>query len=195
MTHPIIPRSIRQIVTLLLLLPFAGGCGDDAPTGVSREALEGTWSGSFSNVSLLGRTLSGDLDWQFTKDRFEIRFFDPPSTQSERIGGDWKFEDERLVVTLTTSFPVEADLGATDTIFVSILNSEMSVRTGGGSSFILTKTSSVSLPSRNSYYLCRFTVPRERGRCASRGPRSPKDGLFCRTSKRVRPLKLASLTA
>ena len=121
------------------LLFLVMGCGDDAPTGVTRSDLEGIWRGTFDNVSLLGRSLSGEVDWQFNSRTFELRFFDPPVGQAERIAGDWKFAKGKVVLTLSTSFPVGSDAGATDSLFVSILGSEMSIQTSGSSDILLRK--------------------------------------------------------
>ena len=93
----------------ILLLAVTAGCGSEAPAGVTRTDLEGIWSGAFNQVTLMGRTLSGEIDWQFSNKTFEIRFFDPPPNQTQQIGGDWEFAGGRLALTLRTSFPIEND--------------------------------------------------------------------------------------
>ena len=132
------PRSKTLLITVLFTL--ASACGSKAPTGVETDDVQGTWSGTFSEISLLGRTLSGDADWTFNKDTFEIIFFNPPDGQAERISGDWKFADGRIALTLKSSFPIDNDIGATDTLFVSILRDEMSIKTIAESSLRLVKT-------------------------------------------------------
>lgn len=41
------------------------------------------------------------------------------------------------MLTLKSSFPIANDVGATDTLFASILGNELSMRTQGGSSILL----------------------------------------------------------
>ena len=118
------------------------GC-TEAPTGVSRSDVEGLWTGNFDNVTLMGRSLSGDLDWEFDRQDFELRFLNPPPGQAERILGDWEFSGGKLVVKLRSSFPADSDIGATDSLFVSILDSQMSIKTSGGSNILPRKTSLV----------------------------------------------------
>lgn len=147
------PPLIRLIPLLVVL---ATACGEDTPTGVSGDNLEGVWSGRLNGVTLMGRSLTGDVDWQFTKDSFEIRFFDSPVDQAQRIGGSWKFSDGKVVLELKTSFPIGGDIGAIDSLFVSIVDSEISIKTLAGSDIILRKTQGASLPDPNgSQLLCR----------------------------------------
>ena len=124
----------------ILLLVLTAGCGSEAPAGITRANLEGVWSGAFNQVTLMGRTLSGEIDWQFSNKTFEIRFFDPPPNQSQRIGGDWEFAGGRLALTLRTSFPIENDVGTTDTLFIAISGGELSMKTSTGSDILLLKT-------------------------------------------------------
>ena len=49
-------------VLLFLFLALAVGCKAKAPTGVTTVDLQGVWSGALENVTLLGRSLSGDVD-------------------------------------------------------------------------------------------------------------------------------------
>ena len=133
------------------LLLLAMGCRGEAPTGITRADLEGVWRGAFANVSLLGRTLSGDVDWQFDRNTFELRFFDPPPDQAERIAGDWKFARGKVVLTLKTSFPIGSDAGATDSLFVSILGNEISIQTSGGSNILLRKAGIGARPDTDLY--------------------------------------------
>ena len=138
MTHP--PRLPRTYVIVTLFSLLALACDSTTPTGVETDDLRGTWSGTFEEFSLLGRDLSGDGDWTFTRDTFEIIFFNPPEGQAERIEGDWKFADEKIALKLKSSFPIDTDIGATDTLFVSILRDEMSLKTIAESSILLVKT-------------------------------------------------------
>ena len=131
----------QQTLPIILLISFlASACGSTTPTGVDTSDVRGTWSGAFNEFSLMGRTLSGDGDWTFTRDTFEIIFFNPPEGQAERIEGDWKFADGKIVLVLKSSFPIDTDIGATDTLFVSILRDEMSLKTIAESSILLVKT-------------------------------------------------------
>ena len=125
---------------LLLTILFISGCGPDTPTGVSKADIEGLWTGRFSDVTLMGRQLNGEIDWQFNTDTFEIQFVNPGEGETQQIGGDWKFAGGRLVLTLKTSFPISNDLGSTDSLFVSILNDELSVQPLAGGSILLQKT-------------------------------------------------------
>lgn len=136
MTHR--PRPLR-LLTLALLIASAA-CSSKTPTGVENDDVRGTWSGTFSEFSLMGRTLSGDADWTFTRDTFEIIFFNPPAEQAERIEGKWKFADGKIALELTSSFPIDTDIGATDTLFVSILRDEMSLKSLSSASILLVKT-------------------------------------------------------
>ncbi len=129
-----------KILILTLALAVVSSCGSSTPTGVETDDVRGTWSGTFSDFSLMGRTLSGDADWTFTRDEFEIIFFNPPEGQAERIQGDWKFADGKIALELKSSFPIDTDVGATDTLFVSILRDEMSLKTIAESSILLVKT-------------------------------------------------------
>ena len=140
--------AIRTPVYLLwfLFLVLAAGCKAEAPTGVSTIQLQGVWSGALEDVTLLGRSLSGDVDWHFGAKDFDVRFLDPPVGQAERIGGNWKFSGGKLVLTLRTSFPIGDDVGTTDTLFVSIFSSEISMRTSAGSSILLYKTQALLRP-------------------------------------------------
>jgi len=100
--------SIAALILVCAVLCIS--CGSDSPTGVSRSDLEGIWTGEFAGITLMGRTLSGSVDWIFNATDFELRFFDPPEDQAERISGDWKFADGKLVLTLKSSFPSAATL-------------------------------------------------------------------------------------
>ncbi|MDA0747889.1 MAG: hypothetical protein O2954_15320, partial [bacterium] len=140
-------------------LILASACGEDAPTGVKEADLRGTWSGTFTGVTLLGRTLSGDVEWVFSSKTFEIHFFNAPEGQAERIGGNWKFANERLVLELKTSFPIDTDIGAVDSLFVSILSQEMSAKTVAGSDIRLFKTQSAFRTDFRKTYACRSTAP------------------------------------
>lgn len=127
---------------LIVMCLIMVGCNkNEAPTGVSRSDVEGIWASALNNVNLMGRTLSGDSDWQFERSTFEIAFLDPPVGQAERISGDWEFKDGKMVMTLRSSFPIGGDVGVTDTLFVSILSNQMSLQTSAGSSILLVKLS------------------------------------------------------
>jgi hypothetical protein len=135
------PLRFKRCACILLLALTT--CGAEPPTGVTRADLQGVWSGTFNGVTLLGRTLTGEVDWVFNSSTFEIRFLDPPAEQSERIVGDWKFADGKVALTLRTSFPIESDIGATDTLFVAISGGEISIKTSSGSDILLLKTQAV----------------------------------------------------
>ncbi len=135
----------------ILLLVLTAGCGSEAPAGVTRADLEGVWSGAFNQVTLMGRTLSGEIDWQFSNKTFEIRFFDPPPNQTQRISGDWEFAGGRLALTLRTSFPIENDIGTTDTLFIAISGGELSMKTSTGSDILLLKTRAALRIDTNRY--------------------------------------------
>lgn len=135
-----LPHSQRNFLFVLLFPILASACGTSTPTGVKTDDVRGTWSGTFVDFSLMGRSLSGDMDWTFTRDTFEIIFFDPPEDQAERIEGDWKFTDGKIALVLKSSFPIDTDIGATDTLFISILRDEMSLKTIAESSILLVKT-------------------------------------------------------
>jgi len=129
-----------------LLFCFVGilGCSkQDTPTGVTRSDIEGVWATSLNNTTLMGRVLTGDSDWQFQRDTFEILFLDPPIGQAERISGDWKFSDGKMVMVLRSSFPIAGDVGATDSLFISVLNNQMSLQTSAGSDILLVKLSAL----------------------------------------------------
>lgn len=128
------------LLIAIVVTALASACGSSNPTGVKTDDVRGTWSGTFAEFSLMGRTLTGDADWTFTRDTFEIIFFNPPEGQAERISGDWKFADGKIALTLKSSFPIDTDVGATDTLFVSILRDEMSLKTIAESSILLVKT-------------------------------------------------------
>lgn len=130
--------------TFLLVVLFTGCNTNEAPTGVSALDVEGLWSGTLNDVVLMGRSLSGDVDWRFEHRTFEIFFFDPPPGQATQITGDWKFSDARLVLVLRSSFPVSDDVGATDSLFVSVLDGQMSIRTQSGSAILLQKLQGVT---------------------------------------------------
>jgi hypothetical protein len=187
-------KSVQALlIGLVLLIGLAGvpGCGDDTPTGVDREDLEGVWSGQLVDVTLMGRSLSGDIDWRFTRSNFEIAFINPPLGGTERIGGDWKFHDEKVVLELKTSFPIQDDIGATDTLFVSILDDELSIQTIGGSSILLRKTGVVLVPGGpHKATLCRSEAPSLLRPSASISLRSHSARLCCRgcsPARRSRP--------
>ncbi|MDP6041081.1 MAG: hypothetical protein QGG64_21200 [Candidatus Latescibacteria bacterium] len=127
----------KWFVILLAMGALAGCQKNEAPTGVSLTDVEGVWVGNLSDVTLLGRTLSGDVDFRFQRRTFEIQFFDPPPGQAEQLKGDWEFDSGKMVLTLQSSFPIAGDVGATDSLFVSILNNQMSMQTQGGSSILL----------------------------------------------------------
>jgi len=137
MKHTPHPKTFLIALTCCALL---GACGSAPPTGVENDDVRGTWSGTFDSFSLLGRTLSGDADWTFSRDTFEIIFFNPPEGQAERISGDWKFTGGRIAIELKSSFPIDSDVGAKDTLFVSILRDEMSLKSIADSSILLVKT-------------------------------------------------------
>ena len=138
MTH--LSHSPRNGLSVLLFTFLFAACGSTAPTGVETDNVQGTWSGTFSEFSLMGRSLTGDADWTFDRNTFEIIFFNPPDDQAERIEGKWKFADGKIALVLTSSFPIDTDVGATDTLFVSILRDEMSLKTIAESSIRLVKT-------------------------------------------------------
>ena len=181
------------LIGLLLLVGLAAipGCGDDPPTGVTREDLEGVWSGQLVGVTLMGRALSGDIDWRFTRNSFEIAFVNPPLGGTERIGGEWKFQNERVVLALKTSFPIQDDVGATDTLFVSILDNELSIQTIGGSSILLRRTAAALAPDGpHKATLCRSKAPPLLRPSASISPRSHSARQCCRgcsPARRSRP--------
>ena len=138
MTH--LHHPCRAFLLTIIFSSLAAACGSTTPAGVDTDDVRGTWSGTFADFSLMGRTLSGEVDWTFTRDTFEIIFFDPPEDQAERIEGKWKFTDGRIAIELTSSFPIDDDIGAKDTLFVSILRDEMSLKTIAQSSILLIKT-------------------------------------------------------
>ena len=127
-------------IYILCLLCLLTACNrPEAPTGVTQADVEGVWVGALSNTTLLGRSLSGDADWLFDRRTFEIQFLNPPSGQVQRLSGDWKFASGKLVLTLRSSFPITGDIGATDSLFVSILDNQMSLQTASGSNLLLRK--------------------------------------------------------
>ncbi len=130
---------MMRVVCFLIVVVMMGSNKNEAPTGVSRPDVEGVWAASLGTVNLMGRTLVGESDWQFNRSTFEIAFLDPPVGHAERISGDWKFHDGKMVMTLRSSFPIVGDVGATDTMFVSILNNQMSLQTLSGSNILLVK--------------------------------------------------------
>ena len=134
---PSLTRRAASWPVWLTVFILVAACGEDAPTGVSRSDLEGIWTGDLDDISLLGRTLSGSVDWIFSGSTFELRFFDQPAEQAERISGTWDFSGGQLVLELGSSFPIGSDVGATDTTFVSILGNELSMRTQGRSDILL----------------------------------------------------------
>ena len=129
---------------LLLLVSLLGCNTNEAPTGISSSDIEGIWSGTLVGVTLMGRSLSGDVDWRFDRRTFEIFFFDPLPGQAKQISGDWKFSDERMVLTLRSSFPVASDAGATDSLFVSVFQGQLSLQTQSGSAMLLQKIQGVA---------------------------------------------------
>lgn len=133
-------HPFKKYLIAILLPLLAAACGSNEPTGIATDDVRGTWSGTFADFSLMGRTLTGDLDWTFSRETFEIIFFNPPAEQAERIQGKWKFTDGRIAIELTSSFPIDNDIGARDTLFVSILRDEMSLKTIAQSSTLLIKT-------------------------------------------------------
>ncbi|MGA1198806.1 MAG: hypothetical protein ACO36I_20130 [Candidatus Latescibacterota bacterium] len=130
---------MMRVVYFFLVVVMMGCNKNEAPTGVSRTDVEGVWAASLGTVNLMGRTLVGESDWQFNRSTFEIAFLDPPVGHAERISGDWKFKDGKMVMTLRSSFPIVGDVGASDTMFVSILNNQMSLQTLSGSNILLVK--------------------------------------------------------
>jgi len=130
---------MRHVFCFFMVVMMMGCSKNEAPTGVSRTDVEGVWAASLGTVNLMGRTLVGESDWQFNRSTFEIAFLDPPVGHAERISGDWKFKDGKMVMTLRSSFPIVGDVGATDTMFVSILNNQMSLQTLSGSNMLLVK--------------------------------------------------------
>ncbi|MBK36618.1 MAG: hypothetical protein CME26_13960 [Gemmatimonadetes bacterium] len=128
-----------------LLLILFSACGSEAPTGIRTSDMQGTWSGTFDGTNLMGRTLSGDVDWTFERDTFQLVFFNAPVDQAERIEGDWKFVDGKVVVTLKSSFPIDTDIGVTDTLFVSILQGEMSVKSNATPTAVLLQKTRLGL--------------------------------------------------
>jgi hypothetical protein len=137
---------MTRLLWLTLLVGIFGCNKNEAPTGVSRASVEGVWAASLPAVTLLGRSLSGESDWQFNRSTFEIAFFDPPVGQAERISGDWEFHGGKMVMTLRSSFPIAADVGVTDTLFVSLLSNQMSLQTLAGSSILLVKITALVKP-------------------------------------------------
>ena len=133
---------MRRWFYLCLCVMIVGCNSDDAPTGVTRGDVEGVWVTALGTVNLMGRTLMGESDWQFNRSTFEIAFLDPPVGHAERISGDWEFKDGKMVMTLRSSFPIVGDVGATDTLFVSVHNNQMSLQTTSGSNILLVKISS-----------------------------------------------------
>lgn len=133
---------MKRLDYLCLFVVILGCSKNEAPTGVMRSDVEGIWAGSLGSVSLMGRTLTGESDWRFNRSTFEIAFLDPPVGHAERILGDWEFKEGKMVVTLRSSFPIVGDVGATDTLFVSVFNNQMSLQTTSGSNILLTQISS-----------------------------------------------------
>ena len=191
-TEPPAQRSCLKVLLLVAALAVAGGCGDDAPTGVTTEDLEGVWSGRVANVTLLGRTISGDIDWRFTRDNFHITFLAPPVGGAELMGGSWKFSDGKVVLELKTSFPIQDDIGARDTLFVSIFQNEISIRTLAGSDILLRKTAlSKSSQRERDIRLCRSTALRPPKPSALTLPASRNDRRCCPAWSRGRRSKRA----
>ncbi len=156
------PRRLFLFCSITFLALAA--CGNEAPTGIKTSDMQGTWSGTFESINLLGRTLSGDVDWTFERDTFQIVFFNAPDDQAERIDGAWKFTDGKVVVTLNSSFPIDTDIGATDTLFVSILRDEMSVKSNSTPNPVLLQKTRIGRGTpthprwggpRNSYVIAR----------------------------------------
>jgi len=136
---------MKTQITILILCGLLVGCQkDESPTGVSQTDVEGVWVGALADVSLFGRTLSGDADWRFQRRTFEVQFFDPPPEQAERLVGDWKFSDGKMVLTLKSSFPVANDVDTIDSLSVSILNNQMSLLTQSGSNILLQRLQTVA---------------------------------------------------
>lgn len=146
-------HPFRTRFTCMIVLAFLAACGASTPAGVETDDVRGTWSGTLDAFSVMGRTLSGDVDWTFTRDTFELIFFDPPEDQAERIEGKWKFTDGRIAIELTSSFPIDDDIGAKDTLFVSILRDEMSLKTIAQSSILLVKTRLASADRDSGLFL------------------------------------------
>ncbi len=139
-----------------------------------------------TNVTLLGRTFSGDIDWHFTRDNFQINFANPP------IGGSWKFSDGKVVLELLTSFPIQDDIGTQDTLFVSIFDNELSAITLAGSDILLKKTALAAVPPNvPGSLLCRFEAARPPRPFALIFPASLNDRRCCPASSRGKPLKRA----
>ena len=135
---------MKTWVIIVLLCSTIIGCQkDESPTGVALTDIEGVWVGSLTDVTLFGRTLSGDADWRFQRRTFEVQFFDPPPGQAEQLRGDWEFSEGKMVMTLQSSFPIAGDVGATDSLFVSILNNQLSLQTQGGSSILLQRLQTI----------------------------------------------------
>ena len=82
---------MTRLLWLTLLVGIFGCNKNEAPTGVSRASVEGVWATSLPAVTLLGRSLSGESDWQFNRSTFEIAFFDrgPISAEKLIVGGYW----------------------------------------------------------------------------------------------------------
>ena len=57
---------------------------------------------------------------------------------TRQISGDWKFDNGKMILTLPSSFPIAGDIGVTDSLFVSILNDQMSLQTQGGNNSFVT---------------------------------------------------------
>ncbi len=195
-TRPCRGRSLRSCCTAVLasvlwagLLVLAPGCGGDPPTGVTREDLLGVWTGMLGSATLLGRSITGEIDWVFDRSTFEIRFVNALPGELERMGGNWKFAKSQVVLTLQTSFPIGSDVGATDSLFVSILGDEMSVQTSAGSMILLQKTQSALLmgPARSQGGLvCRFEMsagPGPSGSSSHRNPSAKRSWGVCRTDR------------
>ena len=147
-----------RFLWFLLCITLVGCQNDESPTGVSQTDVEGVWVGTLTDVTLLGRTLSGDADWRFQRRTFEVQFFDPPPGQAEQLRGDWKFSDGKMVMTLQSSFPIGGDVGSTDSLFVSILNNQMSLQTQGGSNILLQRLQTIvywDLPGINPLFVFR----------------------------------------
>ena len=129
----------------ILLCLFAIGCSEKAPTGINRSDIEGVWSGEFGGVALMGRTLAGPVNWKFGRKAFEIQFIDPGADGVERMTGEWKFDNDKMVLTLRSSFPAGNDAGTIDSLSISILDARMSIHTLGGSNILLRKTQQLAL--------------------------------------------------
>ena len=164
-------RAIRAAL-LITAMAVAAACSEETPTGVSRSDLQGLWTGDFNGTVLMGRTLSGSVDWTFNATTFQIVFFDQPVDQAERISGTWKFSEGRLVFVLTSSFPIGDDIGATDTLNVSILGNELSMRTQGGSDILLRLSARTTVlesppPADGHLAFTVFNTRRHASRCVS----------------------------